>query len=253
MSKEEEKKDLDQTPIPAPPLDPKDRPVPPGYIMTRNGILRKKQRKTSELRMNRELRNRSNPPPVNQPSETETHHWVKTPLGTNANGMLKWVPKGTNLDLMYAPVHPYSEVMADNILFATTEGMTITKIAETPGFPPMGTIYKWLREHPEFREKMEHARAARAGFFEDKLIDIALSDFIPEDEVAGKRLIKDTLALVAKFGNRAVYGDQTKISGDPTAPLQVIIETGIRREGDEGFIETTCAPALKEPATKEDE
>ena len=46
------------------------------------------------------------------------------------------------------------------------------------------------------------------------------------------------LQWAAEKGNAERFGTKTKIVGDKNAPVVFVIDTGIRRRGDEGFIES---------------
>jgi hypothetical protein len=144
------------------------------------------------------------------------------------------VPKGTNPDHIPRRVWPFSEVTCMHICQKIGEGCTLREIGLMEGFPPKNVIDMWSRKYPEFREELRQARASRAEYFHDEIIEVARNT----DEFKNKadRLKIDTYKWVAAVNDPNTYGNQTKLTGDPNAPLSFVIETGVRRAGDPGAI-----------------
>ena len=150
----------------------------------------------------------------------ETHHFV-----LDGNGRKIWVPKGTNPDHLPKTVWPYSQVTADQVLAKITEGYTVTQIGKMEGFPPQHTIYKWVRQVPEFRNQMKLARSDRAEFFHDKVIESA--EKADPENVQAERLRVDAYKWAASVGDPDQYGTRVKHAGDVDAPLGFIVVTGV--------------------------
>lgn len=163
-------------------------------------------------------------PPANSP---ETHHWV-----IDGKGRKLWVPKGTNPDSLPRLIYPYCEVTSDFVLQKITEGMTLPSISKLEGMPPVAAFYKWMRDYPEFRTKMELARKARAEFYADQAIETARS--ADDDTVQADRLRVDTYKWAAEVNDRETYGKQTKVTGN-TGPTVIFIDTGIKDSVDEAI------------------
>ncbi|HAR41984.1 MAG TPA: hypothetical protein DCS07_05030 [Bdellovibrionales bacterium] len=153
---------------------------------------------------------------------SETHHHI-----IDDRGRKLWVPKGTNPDELPRVAFPFAQVTCDQILQKVTEGLAVTQIGQLEGFPPAHTIFRWLREHPEFRAHMRIARECRADFFEGKVIEVA--DTVDEDNVQASRVKVAAYQWVAQISNPDVYGNKTKVVGDPDRPITYIIDTGISR------------------------
>jgi hypothetical protein len=158
-------------------------------------------------------------------ASTETHHFVVGP-----NGKKIWVPKGTNPDHMPKLVWPFSEVTCGFICQMVTEGKTIREISLTEGFPPKNVIDHWARKYPEFREDLRLARIARAEYYHDEIIEIAHKT--KKSTINEDRLKSEIFKWGAAVGDPDTYGNRTKISGDPNAPLQLLVDTGVRRAED---------------------
>jgi hypothetical protein len=155
-------------------------------------------------------------------AQSQTHHWA-----LDSNGRKHWVLKGTNPDLFQKTVYPYCETTVDAICSMITEGHTISEIADMDGMPSARLIFKWSEKYPEFKTAMKNARAARAEFFADQAIITA--EGAHESTVQASRLQVETYKWAAEVGNRNEYGKQTKVTGDPDAPIGFILDTGIRK------------------------
>lgn len=152
-------------------------------------------------------------------------HLVKleTPEGT------VWVEKGIDLDkINFDKPWPYSRLLGDLLCQSIVDGKTTLKACEEFKIP-YSLLVKWKREIPSFREQFEQAQKDRAEAFHDKALQKAQESKRPYLEV-------ETLKWAAEKGDQARFGNQTKIVGDKNAPIAFVLETGIRREGDKGFV-----------------
>jgi len=97
-------------------------------------------------------------------------------------------------------------------------------------------MYNWKRLFPGFEEMLEAAIKDRAYHFQDKIID-ELDELgsLSKDEVPAKKLQIDTTFKLMEKANPEKFGNNLKISGDVKAPLQFVVDTGVRRQGDDGF------------------
>jgi hypothetical protein len=162
-------------------------------------------------------------------TEPETHHFVLDDRGRKV-----WVPKGTNPDTLPRTIWPFSEVTADNILQKITEGATLEKIGLMEGFPPVATIYRWMREQPAFKREMAEAKKMRAEWRADQAMKIADNEVIRESEVPGQRLRADLYKWGAEMDDRATFGKQTTVKGDSSNPIVFKVMTGVPAPLDAG-------------------
>lgn len=133
---------------------------------------------------------------------------------------------------------PFTQVLADVICQMIAEGSSITEVCKMKGMPSYPILCRWRREHPEFQEAIKQAYADRAEMYHDKAIQaVEDENVLTQEDIAKAKLQVDTYKWAAGVGNADRFGNRTKISGDPNAPLQLLIETGIRRKGDPGYEE----------------
>lgn len=67
----------------------------------------------------------------------------------------------------------YTDEIADAICEAIIEGGALYRICEQEGFPSENTVYRWIEEKPEFREKYARARELQQDREADKIVVIA--------------------------------------------------------------------------------
>lgn len=139
------------------------------------------------------------------------------------------IQKGVSLDKVtgYKSI-PFSNVMADVICQKVVEGHSLTQICGKDGIPPYPTVIRWQQQHPEFKEALQYARQDRSETFHDKAINQAEKSI----DSGADKLRVDTYKWAASVGNPETYGSKTKVIGDKNAPLQLIVDTGIRRPED---------------------
>jgi hypothetical protein len=104
----------------------------------------------------------------------------------------------------------------------------MTEISKMPGFPSMGVIARWRAENEEFDKMVVMARKARAELFQDKII-ASVDEDVDKDDVPSEKHKFDKLKWLAEKNDPDTFGNKTRISGDSSAPLQIIVETGIMR------------------------
>ncbi len=143
-------------------------------------------------------------------------------------GRLVWVHKQLNPDDLPHRVWEFSETTADQICMLVTEGHTLKEISKIKGMPPMHIIYSWTRNNKKFKEDLHVARQDRAHFYHDHAIDVAMETRRKIDVPVNKFKV-ETLKWAAEKGNASTYGSKTVHEGNPEAPIQFIIDTGVRR------------------------
>jgi transposase-like protein len=133
-----------------------------------------------------------------------------------------WVPK---------VIHPtYTPELGDAICHLVREGMTYKQVVGKIGIKHVQTIYSWRTRYPDFARNLKEARRDRADIYYDRVMEIAEQDNIDKEEVAGLKLRSELYKWGAERSNPE-YGTKVTSSG-PSGPMQIIIDTGIRR-GDE--------------------
>lgn len=138
---------------------------------------------------------------------------------------------GTKQQVLDSPrsVHQFfSTRMSERILDMYISGESLNKISKIEGFPAYGTILRWIKEKPEFRENFEEARKIRALHFEEMARDAAETseDIDGKDRAAIARLRYDAYKWSAEVSDAERYG---KKSAENTGQgnIQIIVNTGV--------------------------
>lgn len=108
--------------------------------------------------------------------------------------------------------HEYTDDLADVITDYYISGLSISRICEHVGMPPPGVVYRWMKEFPGFREKMNEARQIRAHAFEDKAL-MAAESATSKENIGPARLQFDAYAWAAEKNDPSRYGRQMKVDG----------------------------------------
>lgn len=158
---------------------------------------------------------------------------------TQSNGRMVYVPADCSAasirDIAGKNyVMPYSRLLALQICEQVASGKTLSSILQAPGFPTYSTIGQWRREHDEFNEWFGLAKMDSAAVYFDKLIEAADCDDDDKDAIALKKLKADIYKHAAKVASPDEYGDKKKVEIESTSTV-FVVETGIRRVGDDGY------------------
>ncbi|RKR65550.1 hypothetical protein C7387_2295 [Yokenella regensburgei] len=102
----------------------------------------------------------------------------------------------------------YMPEVADDICALLSSGESLVKVCKRPGMPDKSTVFRWMAEHEEFRDKYVKATEARADAIFEEMFDIA-DDVLPDSaEVAKARLRVDTRKWALARMNPRKYGDK---------------------------------------------
>jgi hypothetical protein len=149
-------------------------------------------------------------------------HFIENDAGEKV--LVPWhITAGKLRNLAY----PYTEAIGIAFCARLAEGDTAKNICSDEHFPPYYIVNYWRARHPEFKRMYEEAKRSRAEMFHDHIVDIA--EEVDEDNAKSAKVKIDAYKHLAAVGNPDEYGSKTKISGDPTAPLSFIFNTGIDR------------------------
>lgn len=130
----------------------------------------------------------------------------------------------------------YAPELIDAVCDRVADGESMRKICRDAHMPAMTTIFRWLRENPEFREQYEVAVDMRADSFAEDMLDIAdmppaigEKGTVDSGDVADKRLRIDTRKWIASKLKPKKYGDkiEQEIKGEVGLTVQIL------RLGDE--------------------
>ncbi len=94
-----------------------------------------------------------------------------------------------------------------------------------------GTLIQWIIKYPEFEEAMKNAKRMRADSYRTmvhKSVKDQIVNPLSKDEVPGDKLIFDKLKWLASVDDPDKYGTKIKHDGNLSAPVQIVVDTGIK-------------------------
>jgi hypothetical protein len=112
----------------------------------------------------------------------------------------------------------FSEELLEAILDLYLTGMPLYKIASEPGMPATTTLWRWLRDHPSFRDRVTATRKIRAMQHEEQALAVA-DPHLSKDEVPAARLAHDAHRWAAEVNDPETYGKRNIIQGDASKPI----------------------------------
>lgn len=147
----------------------------------------------------------------------------------------------------------YSKSLAQKVIDKYAQpGMTILKIGKLQHFPHFRTIYRWKREHEWFREALEQAKMDKAEEYADRALEEA--ENLTSKRMAPVAKVKiDTLKWRAGVDNPARFANKQVIEGNPDKPIQILVDTGIRRELPNGKKEKVVQSEVVQESSQEKE
>ncbi len=132
----------------------------------------------------------------------------------------------------------FTKAIGQHICERMSEGIPLREICRDRGLA-WPTVYRWIEAHPEFGEAYQRARDIGMDAIAEECLEIAddgRNDFVkrqigdgPELEMLNsehvqrsKLRIETRLKLLAKW-NPKKYGDRVTHTGDPAAPLALVL------------------------------
>lgn len=105
----------------------------------------------------------------------------------------------------------YTLYMANNICEYIALGKTLDQALKECGelAPTKMTVYKWLEDHEQFREKYERARQYQADTLADRMIELGQEVLKNPKSAAAYRVAGDIVKWQAEVRNRRKYGART--------------------------------------------
>lgn len=145
-------------------------------------------------------------------------------------GKIKWVP----LKDSPAPA-AYNPAIGELFVYRILDGSGIKKACAEVGLSyPL--YCKWRKLYPEFKDMVDEARKDRGEQFFDKAEETAEAATPDEDEIALARLKIDTYKYLSSVSDPRRFGQKTQVAAT-VGIARLVVDTGIRREGEHGFEE----------------
>ena len=139
---------------------------------------------------------------------------------------------------MGSNISTYTEAMAEYIEARISDGDTLREVCREADMPAWRTVYDWMKAQPDFAARIARARELGEEAILADALRIADTPIIgvsktlksdgsveaKEEDMLGHRKlqIETRLKLLAKW-NPKKYGDKVTHSGDPTAPISLIL------------------------------
>jgi hypothetical protein len=95
-----------------------------------------------------------------------------------------------NVTLIHKRGRPttFQDAVAEEICERIAEGESVAKICKDDRMPALRTVWRWMREYPEFRHDYDDAKEACAEFYAQNILQIADDLSIPVND---RRLMID--------------------------------------------------------------
>lgn len=133
----------------------------------------------------------------------------------------------------------YTVELADLICERLANGESMRSVCRDESMPAMSSVFKWLREIPQFSQQYAKAKEESADALVEDMLDIAddgTNDWMEKHDKDGEnigwqlngehiqrsKLRVDVRKWAASKLKAKKYGDKIELSGDPENPLQVI-------------------------------
>lgn len=127
------------------------------------------------------------------------------------------------MDFQFKEYAPY---VVDLICQKITEGMSLTKVCELPGFPTYAEFCRWKRLVPEIKEQIAQARKDRAEYLRDLAFEEAKN--IDEDTAQSDKARFEAMMKLAAVDDKEVYGSSKQVDAG-AGSVTIVISTGIDR------------------------
>lgn len=134
----------------------------------------------------------------------------------------------------------YTDAIGDTICAKLASGSSLTRICKGDDMPGLETVYRWLRERDDFRDRYASAREDQADTLADEIVEIADETAFDTKEgpngkltadsewIARSRLRVDARKWVAAKLKPKKYGDKTLVGSDPDNPLPTSVAVVFR-------------------------
>lgn len=138
--------------------------------------------------------------------------------------------------------HVFDQSRADYIIQLVCEGQTLTAAA-LKAEVSMVTLMHWRARSGDFDGALRMAFRTRAEVKRDKIED-EIRHEIDKDAAPGKRVKIDALKWLAACDDKERFGTM-KSEVSVTGAGVLLVDTGIRRPGDEGFVNVSEADVVR--------
>ena len=116
----------------------------------------------------------------------------------------------------------YTPELADHICRRLAIGDSMRKVCSDPEMPDITTVFKWIREKPEFAQQYARAKDESAHAHSERILEVIDKVLNEEVNPNAARVALDALKWTAARMQPKRYGDRvdTHLSGD----IQVTVD-----------------------------
>ena len=120
----------------------------------------------------------------------------------------------------------YTQKLADDICELLATGMSMRTVSKQDGMPDCATMFRWLREKPEFRKQYDIAKQESTDAMAEEIQDIAddgVNDYETDEDgkrilvaenIQRSRLRVDTRKWLMSKMKPKKYGDKMDVTSD---------------------------------------
>jgi len=114
----------------------------------------------------------------------------------------------------------YAPDLAAKFCAAIADGNTIRTVCKMKGMPSKATVFRWLRDHPDFAKMYEVATDERADTMIDEIVEIADSCKTDADAIRKAKLRIHARVEQAQRMKPRKYGNQLQLTGEGGGPVE---------------------------------
>lgn len=125
----------------------------------------------------------------------------------------------------------YDPEAAEQFCRDIEEGDFVQNLVGVHGGVKIQDFFEWLEEVPEFRDRYNKALRRRALIFHERAVSLACGT--NKNTVSADKVAIETLKWACSLADPEKYASKGVVKADQDSVI--IIETGVRRDGDAGF------------------
>jgi len=114
----------------------------------------------------------------------------------------------------------YTPDLAAKFCAAIADGGSVRSVCKKADMPSKATVFRWLREYPEFAKMYELATDERADTLVDEIVEIADNCKTDADSIRKAKLRIHARVEQAQRMKPKKYGNRVQLTGEGGGPIQ---------------------------------
>jgi hypothetical protein len=142
---------------------------------------------------------------------------------------------------------PFTPALASELCARIASGRSLRSVCLDADMPGMTTVFRWMPDHPAFRQQYDEAIEARAQVMFDELVELADTPFEGEtvvetddgrrevkrgDMLGHRRLQVDTRKWILARMSPRKYGDKVGVEHSGTVSLEALVLGSMKRDDE---------------------